>query len=171
MLVDARIANVRCRPRRGVVAVEAAVVLTLLVVLMMGVWEVGRLLQVSTTLNAAAREGARIAAGGTSGGAPATVATVQQAVRDYLTGSGFPAAAVSGAQIQVTNLGSNQWTDPGGAQPLDLFTVTVTIPAGTAFDSLRWTLKSITGVNQMSAQVEWCSANDSQVVVDSQLPY
>ncbi len=151
-------------------AVETAVVLPILVALMMGVWEVGRLIQVSMTLNSAAREGARLAAGGTSNGTSATVAMVQQAVRNHLAAAGFPNAAVAGAQIQVTNLSSHDWTDPGNGQPLDPFTVTVTIPPGDAFNSLRWVLCSITGIQQLSAQVQWMCANDSEVVVNAGLP-
>jgi hypothetical protein len=119
----------------------------------------------------AAREGARLAAGGSNNTTPLTVGMVQQAVKDYLTAAGFPVAAVSGAQIQVINQSSHSWTDPGDAQPLDPFTVTVTIPAGEAFDSLRWVASSITGIHELSAQVEWLSVRDSEVFVNWQLPY
>lgn len=156
---------------RGVVAVEAAIVLPLFVTLMVGVWEVGRLIQVSMVLNEAAREGARLAAGGANNTTPATVALIQQRVRDHLTSAGFPTDAVSGAVTTVTNLSTNSWTDPCDAQPLDQISVTVTIPSGTAFDSLRWILQSVTGVRQMSATAKWFSANDSQVTVDMTLPF
>lgn len=151
-------------------AVEAAIILPILVALMMGVWEVGRLIQVSMTLNSAAREGARLAAGGTNNGVTMTVGMVQEAVRNHLAAAGFPTAAVSGAVIEVTNLSTNPWTDPGDGKPLDPFTVTVTIPAGAAFDSLHWVACTITGLTQMSAQVKWLCANDSEVVVSSSLP-
>lgn len=158
--------------RRGVVAVEAALVLPILILLMIGTWEVGRMVQVTRTLNDAAREGARLAAGGSNNGTSATVSMVQQAVRDYLTSGGFPSDAVSGATIQLTNLSANSWTDPGDALPLDAFSLTVTIPSGTPFNSLRWVLlSSITGISQLSSQVQWCSANDAEVVVNSQLPF
>jgi hypothetical protein len=99
-----------------------------------------------------------------------TVAVVQQAVRNYLTAARFPSAAVSGAQITLTNLSSNNWTDPCNAQPLDPFSVTVTIPSGAAFDSLVWIASSITGRSSLSAKAEWLSANDSQAVIDTTLP-
>ena len=45
---------------------------------------------------------------------------VQQTIRDYLTASGFPTAAVSGAQITLVNNSANPWTDPWGRRrPLD----------------------------------------------------
>src|SRR5690348_15164963 len=52
------------RSRDGIAAVEFAVVLPLLFLLLMGAWEVGRLVQVHSILSNAAREGARIAAQG-----------------------------------------------------------------------------------------------------------
>lgn len=161
--------------RRGAAAVEAAFCLPLLVVLMLGMWEVGRMVQVSQILANAAREGARYAAMGNlninGANTPITVAMVQQLVRDYLTGAGLPTAAVSGAQITLTNLSGNAWTDPSGAQPMDKFQVTVTIPSGTAFNSLQWSTLKITGTNQLSASATWVSLVDSQVTVSTQLPY
>ena len=53
----------RPQPRRGVAAVETAVVLTfVLVPLMIGIWEMGRLIQVQQIVANSAREGARLAA-------------------------------------------------------------------------------------------------------------
>jgi Flp pilus assembly protein TadG len=158
--------------RRGVVAVEAAVVLPLLIVLMFGVWEVGRLVQVNQIVINGAREGARLAAGGYINGTPVTSAMVTQAVRDYLTSAGLPTAAVSGAQVSLSCQASPSWSDPSSAQPLDSFQVTVTIPAGAAFNSLRWSLLApITSATQMSTTVAWRSLNNTEIVVDTQLPY
>ncbi len=142
--------------RRGIAAVEAAVVLPILLILMLGVWEVGRMIQVDQVLTNSAREGARLAAGGYVNGTPVTTAMVQRAVRDYMTASGLPAAAASGATVTLTCLASPNWTDPSAALPLDRFQVTVVIPAGAAFNSLRWNvLNKITTISQMSV-----SAND-----------
>ena len=96
---------------------------------------------------------------------------VQTTVQNYLQAAGFPSAAYSNAQVTVTNLSSNTWTDPCNAQPLDPFSVTVTIPSGTPFNSLIWIPSNITGVNQISAKVEWLSNNDTTVTVSTQLPY
>jgi Flp pilus assembly protein TadG len=153
------------------VAVEAALVLPLIVTLMLGVWEVGELVQMSMIVTDAARAGARMAAGGTNSGTPATVAMVQTVVQNYLTAAGVPAAAVSGATIQVINNSSDSWTDPGYAQPLDPFTVVVTIPAGTAFNSISWSfLSSITGITQLVGRVQWYSANDAETTVSTTIP-
>lgn len=162
----------RGRSRRGAAAVEAAFVLPLLITLMLGVWEAGRLVQVSSILTNAAREGARTAAGGTINGTKVTVAMVDQTVRDYLRAAGLPAAAVNGAQIQLVNTSGNNWTDPADASPGDTFRVTATIPAGAPFNSLKFIMaNSLTNVTQLSVTVNWTSNNDEQLVVDTQLPY
>ena len=161
----------RALGRRGAVAVEAAVCMPVIVAMMLGMWEIGRMGQMSRIVKDAAREGARVAAGGANNGTPVTVANVQTAVQNYLTASGMPAAAVSGATITVTNLSSDTWTNPGNALPLDEFSVTVTIPAGAAFNSLKLIGTSLSGVTQLQESVNWLSANDTQLTVSTTLPY
>ena len=96
---------------------------------------------------------------------------VQQAVQDYLTAAGFPSAAVTGTQVTVVCKAATAWTDPYQALPLDPFQVVVTIPAGSAFNSLRWTvLPRLTSITQLSVAVTWYSLNNSQVVVGTALP-
>jgi Flp pilus assembly protein TadG len=160
------------KERRGAVAVEAAMVLTVLIILMLGLWEVGRLVQINQVMVNAAREGARLAAGGYVDGTPVTQDMVEDAVRDYLNSAGFPTAAVNGAQIALTCNASPSWVNPADAQPLDKFAVQVTIPSGTAFNSLRWSLlSSLTSTQQMSVTVNWQSLNDSEITVPTNLPY
>lgn len=157
--------------RRGAVAVEAAVVLPVLLILMLGIWEVGRFVQVDQVLVNSAREGARLAAGGYINGTPVTASQTTQAVRDYMTASGLPAAAVSGAQVQLTCLASPTWTNPSDALPLDQFQVSVTIPSGTAFNSLRWNLLTrVSSITQISVTVKWRSLNNTTITVDNNLP-
>jgi Flp pilus assembly protein TadG len=158
--------------RRGVVAVEAAITLPLLLILMLGTWEVGRMVQVDQTLNNAAREGARLAAGGYVNSTPVTKAMVQQAVRDYMTSAGLPAAAVSGATINLACQATPNWTDPWNALPLDRFQISLVIPPGPAFNSLRWNLLNrLTSIQQFSVTASWMSLNNSKIVVSTQLPY
>ena len=159
-------------PRRGAVAVEAAVCLTVLIILLLGLWEVGRLIHVNQIMNNAAREGARLAAGGYVNSVPVTSAQVKQAVRDYLTSAGLPSAAVTGATINLTCQASPTWTDPSAALPLDKFAVSITIPSGAAFNSLKWTLLSaIVGPTSMSVTVNWQSLNNTVITVPTSLPY
>lgn len=157
--------------RRGAVAVEAAVVLPVMLILMLGIWEVGRFVQVDQVLVNSAREGARLAAGGYINGTPVTATQTRQAVRDYMTASGLPAAAVSGAQVQLTCLASPTWTNPSDALPLDQFQVSVTIPPGAAFNSLRWNLLTrVSSITQISVTVKWRSLNNTTITVDNALP-
>ena len=159
-------------PRRGAVAVEAAVCLTVLIILLLGLWEVGRLIHVNQIMNNAAREGARLAAGGYVNSVPVTSAQVKQAVRDYMTSAGLPSTAVTGATINLTCQASPTWTDPSAALPLDKFAVSITIPSGAAFNSLKWTLLSaIVGPTSMSVTVNWQSLNNTVITVPTALPY
>jgi Flp pilus assembly protein TadG len=160
------------RRRRGAAAVEAAIILPVIVTVMFGVWEVGRIAQMNQLLSNACREGARTAAGGSINGVGVTVSQVQQAVRDYMTSAGVPSAAVSGAQIELVNLSSNSWTNPCDAKPLDKYKVTLTIPSGAAFDSMRLgTFNRITGVRSMTVEATWLSTVDAAVTVDGTLPF
>lgn len=159
------------RKRRGAVAVEAAIILPLLVGVMFGIWEVGRMVQIQQIMTNAAREGARLASGGYVNGDPVTAAEAKQAVCDYLTGAGFPSTAVSGAVVTLTNQSSHSWNDPSDAQPLDAFQISLTIPSGAPFDSLRLSsFNLITSTNSLSVTVNWRSMKDSLIVVSSSLP-
>ena len=157
--------------RCGSAAVEAAICMPFIVAMMLAMWETGRMAQMSRIVKDAAREGARMAAGGSNNGTAVTVASVQTAVQNFLTASGLPSAAVTGATITVTNLSADTWTDPGYALPLDEFSVTVTIPPGAAFNSLQLIGTSLTGVTQLQESVTWLSANDTQLTVSTTLPY
>ena len=159
------------RPRSGAAAVEAAIVMPLVVLMMLGVWELGRLMDISMTLQSAARVGARYAAGGvSSNGTPVTCSMVQTEVQNYLQAAGFPNSVATSASVTVTNLSSDPWTDRAALLPLDPFSVTVTV-SGTAFSSLTWVSTPVTGMTQASATVEWLSNNDQVVTVSTQIPY
>src|SRR5262245_37592934 len=70
--------------RRGAVAVEVALILLLLVPMLIGVWEVGRMVDVEQLLVNSAREGARQASTGQK-----NIAQVQQVVLTYLQSAGL----------------------------------------------------------------------------------
>ena len=144
----------------------------LLIILMLGVWEVGRMIQVKQMLVNSAREGARLAAGGyTTNSTPVTQSMVQQAVRDYLQGVGLPASAYENAQVTLTCQATPSWTDPHEALPLDRFRLRVEIPAGAAYESTRWTLlPKLTGINSLDAEVDWVSLNNEEISIDTALP-
>ncbi len=133
--------------RRGVAAVEAAVTLPIIVVLLLGMLEVGRLIEVQEILNNAVREGARQAAGGVS-----TSSKVQQAVLNYLSRAGL---TTTGATVTVTDLTSPS-TDVSTAAQNHRLQVSVTMP----LKNVRWSSSTLvtSASTQLTAQAIWFSA-------------
>jgi Flp pilus assembly protein TadG len=150
--------------------VEFAVVLILIAPLLVGVWEVGRLVEVHQILANAAREGGRAAAAGKK-----TPADIQQDVVAYLADAGimvkksgtWTPVTQSDVTITVTNLTSSSRPDPMTANQLDHFQVQVTIP----FDSVRWVLlNQLTNVSQLSATADWYSMKDIPITINQNIP-
>ena len=105
--------------RKGAVAVEFAVILPLLILLVFGIIEFGRTMMVQQAIISASREGAREAA------LPdATITSVQTVVRDYLTSANIP---VTTDQITVT-------PDPASAVNNEQITVVLAVP----YNDIRW---------------------------------
>src|SRR5437667_5593500 len=99
----------RSSVRRGAAAVELAFVIGLVCWLLLGVWEVGRMIEIQQVVGNAAREGARQASAG-----QLTDTQVIQLVRQYLQDAGIPAATATTDKVAVTNLGF-----PGNPTPPD----------------------------------------------------
>src|SRR5687767_1210234 len=115
--------------RRGVAAVELAVVLPFLLLLLLGIWEVGRMVEVQQLLTNATREGGRQASTGVK-----TVAQVKDEVAQYLKQNGISKVAAS--DVTVTNLTDSTRAEPASAVQLDRFRISVSIP----FNSVRWVI-------------------------------
>jgi Flp pilus assembly protein TadG len=113
------------KSRRGVVAVEFALVLPILTTLVLGMWELGRFIEVQQILQNAAGVGGRQASTGSL-----TNYQVQQAVIDCLAAAGLPTANVN---VDVRNLAAPE-TDVSQAGYLDRLQVVVTIP----YSDVRW---------------------------------
>lgn len=107
------------RRRRGVAIVELAITLPLVVMLVLGTIEVGRMLEVRQIVDNAAREGGRQAASGQY-----TSSQVQTIVLNYLTRMGMPTTHATVAVNDLTNPG----TDALSASELDQLEVKVTVP-------------------------------------------
>src|SRR5438874_495261 len=114
--------------RRGAAIVEFAVVAPILVTLVLGIIEVGRLVQIAQMATNAAREGARYSAQGS-----ADTAAVDSYLRTYLGAAGFRSAA-SGANssvaVGVDTQSGGSWTstsNPSTAASGTPVRVTVTI--------------------------------------------
>jgi Flp pilus assembly protein TadG len=127
--------------------------------LLLGTWEVGRLVQVEQLMVNAAREGGRQAAAGNM-----NKAAVQQTVVNYLTLNGI---SCSTSNVVVTNLTSSSRPDPSSANQMDEFQVTITIP----FNNVRWViLKQITTTTQLTASATWYSMNDTPLSINTNIP-
>jgi Flp pilus assembly protein TadG len=161
---------VRRDRRRGTAAVEFAVCVILLVPLLMGLWEVGRLVEVQQILANAAREGGRAAAAGKE-----TPSQIQADVVTHLANAGimvkksgnWTAVTSSDVTITITNLTSSTRPDPSTANQLDHFQIQVTIP----FNSVRWVLlNQITNVTTLSATADWYSMKDIPISINQNIP-
>ena len=165
------------RPRRqAVAAVEFAFLAPVLLALLAGVWQVGRIIQVAQILDNAAREGARLAAqsqiiapvGGftnihTSTGIP----NVQDTIREYLANAGVVDATTKN-DVTVTFAflsGDTTRTDPYQGNQGDTFQITVTLPA----QDINWTPFSMTGTN-LTTSVTWAILVDSPFTVNTTVP-
>jgi len=162
------------RPRRDAAAVvELALLLPFLLVVILGIWEVGRLIQVQQVLNNAAREGARLAAQGqiiNQVGAPTQIAVstgtpnVQDTVKNYLARAGLDTTNLQVGFAYVS--GDTTLTDPYQGSKGQQFQVQVTLP----FQNVRWTLLNLTGSTQLTATVTWESLVDDPFTLDTTLP-
>lgn len=144
-----RRANIR--HRRGVAAVEAALLLPVALTLVLGTWEVGRMVEVGQILSNAAREGGRSASTGQY-----TNSQVQQTVINYLKNAGLPSTL---ATATVTNL-THGGTDCTQATELDQLQITVSLP----FKAVRWsaaTLVTNTGTVLQSSTIFYSNNNQS----------
>jgi Flp pilus assembly protein TadG len=149
--------------RAGIATVEFALVLPLFMTLLLGIWEVGRLVQVSQVLQNAAREAARQASTGT-----ATMSTISTNVQTYITGAEPRITNLSGFNVAFTDITRPSITDPTNATQLDKYTITVTLP----FDNVRWSASKlfVPAGTQASATVTWYSMRDLPVTVTTGLP-
>lgn len=146
--------------RPGVAAVEFACVLPVMALLVIGLWEVGRMAEVQQYLNNACREGARQASTGVK-----TSAQVKQVVVDYLAQKGL--SSVTTSNVTVTSVSNTSITDPINANQLDQFRVSVSVP----FANVRWVaLNQITGVTNLTASADWYSMRDIPITVSSSIP-
>jgi Flp pilus assembly protein TadG len=139
----------RLRDRRGVAAVEAAFCLPVILTMLLGTWEIGRMVEIQQILDNAVREGGRQAASGQYSNAQA-----QQVVLNYLQNAGV---TITHATVTVTDL-TTPGTDATVALPQDQLQVTLTMP----FTDVRWSTATLvtSGTTQLSASCVWCSSNN-----------
>lgn len=172
------------RRRTGTASVEAATVLSLVVVpLMIGVWEMGRLVHAQQVVANAAREGARLAAQGrtvtTTGTNNITVAppspygpNVQDTVYEALVTGGLNGIQQSDVTMTFQFLNpdgtpdTSGITDPYQAPKLQRYRITVSVP----WSKIRWINLGIVNPTTVNYSVDWYMMVDSPFTVNTTMP-
>ena len=168
------------RARHGVAAVELAFIAPLLMGLLLGVWQIGQLIQVQQIVSTSAREGARLAAQGqtvqgdsiqyvyaSTASATANNATgapnVQTTVLNFLQEAGI---STSGVTVTFTYLtGTTTNTDPYQGVQGQQFSVTVVVP----YSNFGWT---DFGSNvSLTSTVVWTSLVDTPFTINTTIPF
>jgi Flp pilus assembly protein TadG len=187
---------IRRRPaerRSAVAAVETFFVVTfVLIPVMLGVWEVGRLVQVQQGVSNAAREGARLAAQGRTIKTDGTVTqivvevpppnsldipNVKAAVFQSLAGAGLTNRSWGDVTVDfqwlapVINMPPPDSRAPGAAavyegQKGQRFQVSVSIP----FDKVRWSSLGLVNPTVVKFTVQWRMMVDDPFVINPNLP-
>ena len=168
--------------RRGVAAVEFAFCLPLLLLLLVGIWELGRIIHVQILLNNAARDGARLAAQANivnSTGAYTQIKfntgtpNIDGAIRAYLQAAGITnlnglviefqfmeAATSGGSPPTATN------ADPYTGVKNQRFRVRIRIP----YDNVRWTTLTLINPQTLTAEAYWQCLVDDPFTVNTTMP-
>ncbi len=181
----------RRRHRPGTAAVEFAVCLPLMLLLIFGLWEVGRMTQVYNVMWNAARESARDASIGQDNllsVANNTLAYLQAAEPDGF-GSGHSTSMISPVislpagtygytcwdntanrelfTITFTDITNTKVTDPTGMAQLDHYRIAVQ----THYASIGWLpVAQLTGTTRLSVRVDWACMVDSPFQISPYLP-
>lgn len=164
------------RPRLGAAVVEMAFITPLMLTILLGIWECGRLIQVQQIMYCAARDAARLAAQAniinTNGaytqiryntGSP----NIDQSIRSYL--------AVCGITDQTGLVTTFTFLDafgaPIGGEPLtgiknQPFRVTITIP----YANVRWTSLGIVNPATVTVSMDWQMLVDDPFTLNAALP-
>jgi Flp pilus assembly protein TadG len=184
--------SVRTRAcRHGVAAVEFAVCLPIMFVILFGLWEVGRMAEVQNVAWNSAREGARDASGG-----QVNLLGVADNVRIYLQGAeptafggGHPFTMIAPVvtlpanttgytcwdntanrelfTITFTDITNTGITDPTAMKQLDHYQIGVQVP----YASVGWLpVARITGRTRLYVAVDWASLVDSPFQIAPSLP-
>jgi Flp pilus assembly protein TadG len=167
--------------RRGVAVVEFAVVLPLLLLLLVGIWELGRIIHVQLVLNGAARDGARLAAQANIVNATGAATqlrfntgtpNIEGAIRAYLQAGGITDLTGLVVELQFVE-GANGGTpspsttaDPYTGVKNQRFRIRITLP----YANVRWTTLSLINPTTLTAEAYWQCLVDDPFTVNTTLP-
>jgi len=142
-----------------VAAVEFAVLMPFIFMLVVGVWELGRMIHVQQALVNAAREAGRQAAS-----AQFTNTQCQTVAIQYLAEAGLPTTNATATVGDITNPSQDATT----AQYLDQLQVVVTLP----YKDVRWSVSSyfVSPTTILQAKVTWVTMLDQAYPTDPEPP-
>lgn len=171
----------RMSSRRAVAAIELALVTTgILIPLLFGVWEIGRLIQVRQILSNSAREGARLAAQGytidangstiqvhVSTGTP----NVKDTVYSYLVSMGLKRLQPTDVTVAFAFTANGYSNGSMPAEPYlgdkgQPFYVRVTIP----WSVVRWVNAGVINPTNLTYTASWEMLRDDTFSVNTTLP-
>jgi Flp pilus assembly protein TadG len=184
--------RLRLKVRRpGVAAVEFALCAPVIVLALLGVWEVGRIAQVSNIMSNAAREAARDASLGQDNlqTVASNLLTYLQSAQPTAFGQGHTTTLQSPTiSLPANTTGYTYWdstanqelftitftditqpsiTDPTAMQKLDHYQIGIQVP----YASIGWnSLAKITGVTRITVTVDWACLRDAPFQVSPVLP-
>lgn len=184
----------RSRKRSGAALAEFVLVMQFIMIpLMIGLWEMGRVVQVQQIVANAAREGARMAAQAntinqtgtptqilTSAAPALAVPNVKGAVMQYLSGAGLNQLKYSDVDVSFAFLDSPPGAIVGATEPYQgvkeqRFTVTViiqdTAANGNALSAkCLWTTLGLVKPTSVSFTVQWQMLVDDTFRINATLP-
>lgn len=177
--------------RRGAAAAEFAICLPLVFLILAGIWEVGRIAEVSNVMWNAARESGRDASIGQDNfqAVANNMITYLQGAEPQAFGQGHSTSLIAPVvtmpanttgytcwdntanrelfTITFTDLTNPSTTDPTGMQRLDQFQIGLQVP----YASIGWAVvPQISGLTRLSVTVTWASMLDTPFQVSPALP-
>jgi Flp pilus assembly protein TadG len=183
----------RQRASSGVAAAEFAVCLPLMCLVLTGLWEVGRIVQVSEVMWNSAREAARDASLGQDNLQTVTtnLLTYLQSAEPTAFGQGHTTSLITPVTVismpanttgytcwdntanrelftmTFTDITHTSVTDPTGMSQLDLYQIGVQVP----YSSIRLSpVAQVTNMSRVSVTVTWASMVDSPFKITPDLP-
>jgi Flp pilus assembly protein TadG len=172
--------------RRGAAAVEFAVCLPVLLTIMFGLWEVGRIVEVTNVMVNGAREGARDASMGQANlqAVASNVVIYLQSAEPTAFGSGHTTSLITPViTLPANTYGYTCWdntanrelftvtwtditaptvTDPTAMTQLDRYRIAISAP----YTSVGWIpVARLTGLTRISTTVDWVSMVDSPFTI------
>ena len=163
------------RPASAVV--ELAVVVPLMFTILIGIWEIGRLIQIQQMMHCATRDAARLAAQAyiinTNGestqiryatGSPNLDATI----RSYLYVAGIKNQTGLTTSFAFVNADGSLDTgrEPWQGRKNDRFRITIALP----YDNVRWTNLGLVNPKTVTTSLDWQMLVDDPFTLDTTLP-